>query len=266
MGLLSKKICSLCGSEIGLFGNHGVADGNICKNCWKKLSPYFRKSRDTRVKDIEEHINYRNDNETELFNFNPTLVLGDKTKVFIDEKNKSFVINNNDDYRKGNPDIIKLDQVMAVDLEIDEDKDEIYDKDEEGKEISFDPKRYEYEYSFFLDIKVNSPYFEHIKFDINNFDHPDSKNSELYFKQKYIAQQIQHALKPSLYPEAILEKVNEEEKEEWTCPECKHINNTKFCGNCGKAKPSPRWFCPDCGKENTGKFCIGCGTKRPDNI
>jgi len=29
--LFEKKICSICGGEIGLLGNRRLADGNLCK-------------------------------------------------------------------------------------------------------------------------------------------------------------------------------------------------------------------------------------------
>ncbi len=43
----------------------------------------------------------------------------------------------------------------------------------------------------------------------------------------------------------------------WKC-ECGHDNTGKFCGECGKPKPSLNWSC-ECGHENTGKFCSNCG-------
>lgn len=43
----------------------------------------------------------------------------------------------------------------------------------------------------------------------------------------------------------------------WKC-ECGYDNTGKFCGECGKPKPSLNWSC-ECGHENTGKFCSNCG-------
>jgi len=49
----------------------------------------------------------------------------------------------------------------------------------------------------------------------------------------------------------------------WTCS-CGATGNTgKFCGGCGKPKPSDAgWTCA-CGTVNQGNFCNNCGTKRP---
>lgn len=47
--LFEKKICSVCGGEIGLLGNRKLEDGNLCKNCAKKLSPWFSDRRHSTV-------------------------------------------------------------------------------------------------------------------------------------------------------------------------------------------------------------------------
>lgn len=49
----------------------------------------------------------------------------------------------------------------------------------------------------------------------------------------------------------------------WTCP-CGAVNEGKFCGECGKPKPSPKggWTC-ECGAVNEGKFCGECGKPKP---
>jgi len=39
--LFDKKECAFCDNEIGLFGNRKLEDGNMCKECAKKLSPWF---------------------------------------------------------------------------------------------------------------------------------------------------------------------------------------------------------------------------------
>ncbi len=41
MGLFDKKNCDICGEKIGLLGNRKLDDGNLCKNCASKLSPWF---------------------------------------------------------------------------------------------------------------------------------------------------------------------------------------------------------------------------------
>ena len=43
--LFAKKICDICGGEIGLLGNRKLEDGNMCKDCASKLSPFFSERR-----------------------------------------------------------------------------------------------------------------------------------------------------------------------------------------------------------------------------
>ena len=41
MGLFDKKFCSVCGEKIGFLGNRKLEDGNLCKDCANKLSPFL---------------------------------------------------------------------------------------------------------------------------------------------------------------------------------------------------------------------------------
>lgn len=49
MGLFDKKVCDICGEKIGLLGNRKLDDGNLCKDCAKKLSPWFEERRHSTV-------------------------------------------------------------------------------------------------------------------------------------------------------------------------------------------------------------------------
>ena len=62
MGLFDafkKKECSICGGEIGLLGNRKLEDGNMCKACASKLSPWFSDRRNSTVAEINEQLAYR---------------------------------------------------------------------------------------------------------------------------------------------------------------------------------------------------------------
>ena len=56
MGLFDKKICDICGEKIGLLGNRKLDDGNLCKDCAKKLSPWFEERRHSTVEDIHDGL------------------------------------------------------------------------------------------------------------------------------------------------------------------------------------------------------------------
>ena len=52
MGLFDKKYCDICGEKIGLLGNRKLENGNLCKNCARKLSPWFSDRRGSTVEEI----------------------------------------------------------------------------------------------------------------------------------------------------------------------------------------------------------------------
>lgn len=59
MGLFDKKNCDICGDKIGLLGNRKLDNGNLCKNCADKLSPWFEERRHSTVEDIKRQLAYR---------------------------------------------------------------------------------------------------------------------------------------------------------------------------------------------------------------
>ena len=87
MGLFDSKNCDICGEKIGLLGNRKVEDGNVCKNCAAKLSPFMSGRRHTTLEDIKRHLEYREQNKQSVAQFNPNMVLGNNTKVYIDQNN-----------------------------------------------------------------------------------------------------------------------------------------------------------------------------------
>ncbi|MBQ3386234.1 MAG: DUF4428 domain-containing protein, partial [Eggerthellaceae bacterium] len=72
MGLFSKKVCSICGGDIGLFGNRKLEDGNMCKDCAAKLSPLFHERRSSTVEEIKAQLAYREANKAEVAAFHVT--------------------------------------------------------------------------------------------------------------------------------------------------------------------------------------------------
>lgn len=69
MGLFDKKYCDICGEKIGLLGNRKLEDGNLCKDCARKLSPFFSERRSSTVEDIKRQLAYRAENEKKLAGF-----------------------------------------------------------------------------------------------------------------------------------------------------------------------------------------------------
>ncbi|MBR2541244.1 MAG: DUF4428 domain-containing protein [Mogibacterium sp.] len=271
MGLFDKKSCAICGKEIGLLGAVKLEDGTICKSCSGKLSPFFTGRKKTSVKEIEQQLAYREKNMVHLRTFNPDVIIGDETKVYIESGSGKFVISKASNWRDQNPDLITRDMVDTCDIEVREHKEELYDKAEDGSKVSFDPPKYSYTYEFVPHIGVESPYFEEIKFELSDSNNrPEGKDSDAYKRMALLGRKLQAALIPSKYSftegeEDVLFSVDTAATpaDTWKC-ECGHINTEgKFCAKCGKARPV-RWFCPDCGKENHGQFCVACGRKKPE--
>ncbi len=169
MGLFDKKYCDVCGDKIGLLGNRKLDDGNLCKNCSKKLSPWFSERRSSSVAQIKEQLAYREENREALRDFHVSRSLGNDTrKLLIDEAAGKFIISSGRNLEESNPDIVELSQVTGCDLDIDEHKRELKKKDAEGKSISYNPPRYEYSYSFTFTVRVNHPYFDDMRFDLSS--------------------------------------------------------------------------------------------------
>ncbi len=275
MGIFDKKTCSICGGEIGLLGNRKLEDGNLCKECARKLSPFFLERRHSTVEDIKAHLAYREENAKALQSFNPTLTFGEgRTKVMIDSAKQQFIVTSSSKWQEANPDIINISQLKDCKYEIEEEKEEIFDKDEKGEEISFDPPKYDASYTFEIEMDVDSPYFSEIEFEFSD-EEPKSTEDELYKKLLRGCRELQHALMPSIYGDPALEPelssqgggvelVPQEvtEEGEWKCPKCGKINNENFCTTCGEPRPG-KWFCGKCGKENYGNFCSACGNPAP---
>ena len=84
--LFDKKVCAICGGEIGMLGNRKLLDGNMCKNCASLLSPFMTDRKECTVAEIEQHLQYRMANKMQVDMFNPTRALGNRTKIYIDDE------------------------------------------------------------------------------------------------------------------------------------------------------------------------------------
>ncbi len=168
MGLFDKKFCSVCGGKIGLLGNRKLEDGNLCKDCAGKLSPWFSERRHSTVADIKEQLAYREANRAEVSAFHTTRTMGERTKVLLDEDARKFMVTSAGNLQDANPDVLKFEDVTGCDLDIDERKVEQKMKNAEGKEVSYTPPRYKYEYNMSVIIYVNNPYFDDMRFQINS--------------------------------------------------------------------------------------------------
>ena len=234
MGLFDKKYCDICGEKIGLLGNRKLENGNLCKNCAQKLSPWFSDRRNSTVEEIKEQLAYREANKERVTVFHMTRTLGMDTKVLLDEDAGTFMVTRARNLVEANPDVLDFADVTGCNLDIDESRSEIKREDKDGKKVSYNPPRYEYSYDFYITIFVNNPYFDEMRFKINSSSvditpsamrpgmtavcNPES-NVE-YRNYKKLGEEIRQVL--TQVREDVREKIEQEAapKAAVTCPYC----------------------------------------------
>lgn len=279
--LFDKKECAICGGEIGLMGNRKLVDGNLCKDCAKKLSPYFTERRQSTVAEIREHLAYRELNRQVLLGVTPTRVYGHRsTKIYVDENKGIFFITNERNYLPTNPDAFSVSQVIGFQPSVHENRTELYHHDREGKRVPYNPPRYQVEYRFDVKIQLNTPFVSEISLEFSS-DRPDSPRSSLYATLENEIMELQSLLTPANYasfaPTAMVRPAEPEpakpvqasaspaaaaSPDQWTCT-CGQVNHGKFCTNCGTKKPTV-FRCDKCGwmpedQSRLPKFCPNCG-------
>ena len=167
-GLFDKKTCAICGAEIGLLGNRKLEDGNCCKSCAAKLSPWFDERRHSTVEQIKEQLAYREENQKAVENFHITrTIAADRWNVLLDEDAKKFILTKDPrTIRDTNPDVISYSDITGCRTDVDEDRDEEkrqVKRDDRTEYVSYNPPRYTYKYKFRYIINVNNSYFDEMK-------------------------------------------------------------------------------------------------------
>lgn len=193
MGLFDKKYCDVCGDKIGLLGNKKLDDGNMCKNCAKKLSPWFNDRRKSSLADIKKQLEDREANKEKVSAFHTTRTMGTFTKLLLDEDAGRFMVTADTDLVDANPDVIELSDVTDCTLDVDEHTTEVMQQDSDGKYSSYSPRRYDYSYDFYIVIRVNNPYFDEIRFKLNSSS-VDGQSRRDYEKYKDMGEEIRDAL------------------------------------------------------------------------
>ena len=182
--VFEKKQCSICGGDIGLLGNRKLEDGNMCKECAAKLSPFFSDRRNSTVADIEQQLDYREKNKEVVRKFHTTRTIGENMKLLLDEDAKKFIVTRARNLEEANPDVISFSDVTGVDFKIDEDKSEEKREDKDGNRVSYNPPKYIFEYDFHITIHVNNPYFDTISYQLNPSSVQINEDNPLPINQK----------------------------------------------------------------------------------
>lgn len=257
MGLFSKKDCDICGGKIGVLGNRKLDDGNLCKDCAERLSPFFSDRRRSTVADIRGQLEYREANREKVAAFKVTRTLGIGTKVLLDEDNRNFMVSSDRRWQEANPDVLSFSDVTGCHVDIEEERRELKQKDKDGNEKSYNPPRFEYEYNFNMIIHVNHPYFSEIRFRLNTLPikalppvgrimMPSSteigRTSVDYREHEAVAEEIKAALTQLRQEERDSVAAANAPKTATTCPHCGATTmpdtqgRCEFCG--GAMNPS----------------------------
>ena len=282
MGLFDKKYCDICGEKIGLLGNRKLEDGNLCKDCAKKLSPWFSDRRRSTVEDIKGQLAYREENRGKAVQFRTTRSFGEDWKVLLDEDHRWFTVTRARDLAEANPDILDFDSITGCRMDIDESRTELTRKDADGKDVSYVPPRYEYSYDFFLVISVRHPYFDEMRFSLNS--------SSVYYEPQKLPQRAPMSHAPMDRPSGRPKMINASRVDPEDCAEYRKYRQMgdEICQALEQARSGGKqpagaaleendimreaaqdipaagpWTCPACGGNNQGKFCEYCGSPRP---
>ena len=282
MGLFDKKYCDICGEKIGLLGNRKLEDGNLCKDCAKKLSPWFSDRRRSTVEDIKGQLAYREENLEKAAQFRITRSFGEERKVLLDEEHRWFTVTRARDLAEANPDILDFDAITGCRLDIDENRTELTREDADGKDVSYVPPRYEYSYDFFLVISVRHPYFDEMRFSLNS--------SSVYYEPQKLPQRAPMSHAPMDRPSGRPKMINASRVDPEDCAEYRKYRQMgdEICQALEQARSGGKqpvgaapeeniimreaardipaagpWTCPACGGNNQGKFCEYCGSPRP---
>lgn len=292
MGLFDKKVCDICGEKIGLLGNRKLDDGNLCKDCAKKLSPWFEERRHSTVEDIKKQLAYREQNKEAVRNFRVTrdLKADNNYHVFIDDNHQKFAIGTKMDVET-NPDILDLSQVTSCRMDVEQDRTEEQYRDQNGEMRDYVPPRYKYSYKYKMMIDINSPWFDDMDFQLHNFDidandrgkimaveqignqiiaalsggnMAGNMNTGMYGQQPGMMNQGMYGQQPGMMNQGMYGQQQGMMNQGNYDPRA-GVPNQDYSqpvqGN--PAAAGGAWVC-SCGASNTGRFCEFCGQPKPN--
>ena len=282
MGLFDKKFCDVCGEKIGMLGNRKLEDGNICKDCAKKLSPWFDDRRHSTLEEIKSQLQMREENRSLVSSFRPGRVIrSDRYNLYIDERQQLFAASVNLD-REDNPDIISLSQITGCNLDVDEMRTEEYRTDRDGERESYNPPRYSYSYDYYFYIYLNHPYIHEMKLKLNSMDISEDDRNRRHDVERAGQEMMSYlqnvtgctvggmgmnnqgmGMQPAAgMNQGMSQNVNPQGGMGTAAggmgAAAGAAAGAAFAGNAAEGP----WVCQSCGATNAGRFCESCGSPR----
>lgn len=282
--MFEKKECDICGNEIRILGNKKLEDGNMCKECEEKLSPWFSDRRNSTVEEIKQQLSSRELNKRKLQSFNPSRSIGEYYRMYIAENDgmpTHFVVSRSKDYVQENADVIDFIHVLSCRLDVKENRTELKRLNDKNERVSYYPPRYEIRFEFYVIIEIaNNPYFDEIKFKLNaqtvkietemlrnTVINPTLNSEWRKYKEMYdeIAEVVKEGKKYAVVrakkmqeemanAKALLKRIKEQERQ-------REKEQEKMQQNVQDSVKGNK-FCPECGTElKGGKFCTECGAR-----
>ena len=281
MGLFDKKFCDVCGEKIGMLGNRKLEDGNICKDCAKKLSPWFDDRRHSTLEEIKSQLQMREENRSLVSSFRPGRVIrSDRYNLYIDERQQLFAASVNLD-REDNPDIISLSQITGCNLDVDEMRTEEYRTDRDGERESYNPPRYSYSYDYYFYIYLNHPYIHEMKLKLNSMDISEDDRNRRHDVERAgqeMMSYLQNVTGCTVGGMGMTQGMGMQPAAGMNQGMSQNVNPQGGMGTAaggmgaaagaaagaafaGNAAEGP-WVCQSCGATNAGRFCESCGSPR----
>ena len=281
MGLFDKKFCDVCGEKIGMLGNRKLEDGNLCKDCTKKLSPWFDDRRHSTLEEIKSQLQMREENRSLVSSFHPGRVIrSDRYNLYIDERQQLFAASVNLD-REDNPDIISLSQITGCNLDVNEMRTEEYRTDRDGERESYNPPRYSYSYDYYFYIYLNHPYINEMKLKLNSMDISEDDRNRRHDVERAgqeMMSYLQNVTGCTVGGMGMNQGMGMQSGMGMNQGMSQNVNAQGGMGTAaggmgaaagaaagaafaGNAAEGP-WVCQSCGATNAGRFCESCGSPR----
>lgn len=176
--VFSKESCISCGKEAGSLSRKRLGDDSVvCKDCAKDLSPFFNDFKGSTADAIRAQLEARERNRAALPSFHVDEAYGEGDALLIDRRQGLFCVASGMCGRQvesgaqlvdANPDLIGLFAIRGVEVEGAGHSGREVKRTENGEQVSYDPKRYEYPCNVRLHLTIDHPYVKAMSADMTN--------------------------------------------------------------------------------------------------